>query len=156
MAHKPSLPRNVGSEDAVRPDWRMSRPLRTASRAVAEALFLDHDPPESPTGDAAHVEWVLDEVETFLAHAGGRARAAFSASVLALTTLAPPLIGAAPPLSRLGPRDRARAIHKFEATPLGLAVLGAKGILCIHHFEAPAKRAAIGIDDRCLVPRTSP
>jgi hypothetical protein len=133
--------------DAVRPDWRMPPRLRRAARAIAEALFHDGQSPPSEE----HLEWLMGEVEAFLGHAGGRSRAVFRASVLALTTLAPATVGKAPPLGRLDPASRAHAIERFEATPLGLAVLGAKAILCIHHYDAPSVRAELGLDGKCLV-----
>lgn len=132
--------------DAVRPDWRMPPRLRRAARAIAEALFHDGEQPPP----AEHLDWLMGEVEAFLGHAGGRSRAVFQASVLALTALAPATVGKAPPLGRLSPVDRAHAIERFEATPLGLAVLGAKAILCIHHYDAPTVRAELGLDGKCL------
>ena len=134
--------------DAVRPDWRMPRPLRVAARAIAEGLFYDARTDRPPSGD--HLDWLMDESEAFLAHAGVQARTVFQASVLALTTLAPPSAGKLPPLGRLTPADRAHAIHRFESTPFGLAVLAAKAILCIHHYEAPEAREQLGFDGECM------
>jgi len=124
----------------------MSPRFRRAARAIAEALFYEGQ--RAPS--AEHLDWLMGEVEAFLGHAGGRSRAVFRASVLALTTLAPPAVGKAPPLARLDPATRAHAIERFEATPLGLAVLGAKAILCIHHYDAPSVRADLGLDGKCL------
>ncbi len=131
--------------DARRTDWRMPRPLRRATRSIAEALFADDAGPPPPD----RIEWTLDDVEDFLAHSGPRARAIFQASILTLTTLAPLTIGRPVPLFALDYRDCARAIERFEATPLGLAVLGAKAMLCIVYYEHPDSAAEIGFDGRC-------
>ena len=133
--------------DGVRPDWRMSGPLRAATRAVAEGLFFDE---RQGQPGAEHLDWLLGEIEAFLAHAGFRSQAVFQASMLAITTLAPATIGKLPPLARLSPADRAHAIERFEATPVGLSVLAAKATLCIHHYEAPEARARLGVEDECL------
>lgn len=131
--------------DARRTDWRMPGPLRRAARAVAEALFADDAGPPPPE----RIEWTLDDVEDFLARSGPRARAIFQASMLALTTLAPLTVGRPVPLFALGYRARAEAIERFERTPLGLAVLGAKAMLCIVYYEHPDSAAEIGFDGRC-------
>ncbi|MBX3249085.1 MAG: hypothetical protein KF901_18040 [Myxococcales bacterium] len=137
---------HVLPRDAAHASWRIPAPLRTTARAFAEALFAT----EAGPPPAARVAWLLDDVEDFLGRAGGRSQAIFSASMLALTTLAPLTIGAAPPLARLGWRDRVRAVERFEQTPLGLAVLGAKAMLCFVWYEHPDSAGEIGYDGGCL------
>ncbi len=131
--------------DARHTDWRMPRTLRRATRAVVEALFADESgpPPEE------RIDWTVEDVEDFLARSGPRARTIFRASMLALTALAPLTIGRPLPLVALDYRARAEAIERFERTPLGLAVLGAKAMLCIVYYEHPDSAAEIGFDGRC-------
>lgn len=126
--------------DGVVADWTMPPPLRKATRAFAEALFSDEASP--PPND--RLEWALEDLENFLALSGGRARAVFQASMLAVTTLAPLTIRRAGPLWRLSIPHRIEAIEQFERTPLGLAVFGAKAMLCIVYYEHPDSAAEIG------------
>ncbi len=139
----------VTPADASRAVWRMPQSLRKTARAVAEALFADETgPPPS-----ARLTWMLDDIDDFLSRSGPRARMVFSASMLALETLAPLTIRRLPPLSRLDRSVRAEAISQFEQTPLGLAVLGAKATLCIVYYEHPDAAAEIGFDGACKDPR---
>ncbi len=46
--------------------------------------------------------------------------------------------------------DRVHAIEKFEQTPLGLAVLGAKATLCFIWYEHPDVMREVRIDTECL------
>ena len=128
--------------DGMHTDWRMPGPLRRAARAFAEALFTDDAGP--PPND--RLDWALDDLEHFLALSGGRARAVFQASMLAVTTLAPVTIRRAGPLWRLSIEERIEAIEAFERTPLGLAVFGAKALICIVYYEHPDSAAEIGFD----------
>lgn len=132
--------------DAPHVAWRMPKPLRFTARAFAEALFASDDGPP----DAARLDWLLDEVEDFLARSGFRAQAVFQASMLALATTAPLTIGKPVPLPLLDWRERIHAIERFERTPLGLAVLGAKAMLCLVWYEHPEAAKEIGFDGRCL------
>lgn len=130
----------------MKPDWRMPRPIRRAARGVAEALFhADEGPP-----DPARLEWMLDDIEDFLGRAGVRSQAIFQASITALTALAPLTVGRPLPLFLLPVKTRAKAIERFEQTPLGLAVLGAKATLCIVYYEHPDSAAEIGFDGGCM------
>ena len=45
-----------------------------------------------------------------------------------------------------------RALQTIEETPLSLALLGAKAILCIVYFEHPDAAREIGWDQACLRP----
>lgn len=120
----------------------MPRPLRRAARAFAEAVFTaDEGPPPSD-----RLDWAIDDLEHFLALSGPRARAVFQASMLAVTTLSPLTIRRAGPLWRLRIEDRIEAIEAFEKTPLGLAVFGAKALICIVYYEHPDSAAEIGFD----------
>lgn len=128
--------------DAKRADWQMPRPLRRAARAFGEALF--HDGSASPPPE--RLDWTLDDLEHFLALSGPRARAVFQASMLAVTTLAPLTLRRPGPLWRLSVPQRIEALERFEKTPLGLAVFGAKALLCIVYYEHPDSAAEIGFD----------
>lgn len=139
-------PPRIVVPDAIPPTWTMPSPLRTAARAFAVALFRTQAalPPEE------RIEWLLDELEDYLGRAGARTQLVFGASMTAITTLAPLTIGRPPPLGSLPTMDRVHAIEKFEQTPLGLAVLGAKATLCFLWYEHPDVMREVRIDTACL------
>lgn len=127
----------------------MPGPMRRVARAFAEALFADDAGP--PPAD--RLDWLMDDLEHLLAHAGGRARALFGASMLALTTVAPALSAKPRPLWSIPWQERVHVIERFETTPLGLAVLGAKAMLCFCWYEHPEVAKEIGFDGLPLDPR---
>ncbi len=144
-------PSRLPVADAAHRSWRLPAPLRVGTRAFAEALFFtDQGPPP-----AARIDWVIDELEDYLAHSGPRAQMVFAASITAVSTLAPPFSGKARLLPMLTPEERAHAIERFEQTPLGLAVLGAKAMLCLIWYEHPEVRADVDIDSVCLKSRSN-
>lgn len=146
MSSSSSTPTRVDVADAAEFDWKVPRPLRPATRAFAEALF--HTDTGAP--DPVRIDWLMDELDDYLACSGTRAQLVFQGAITALQTLAPLSDGKAMPLTMLNPLDRATAIEKFEETQLGLAVLGAKAMLCLIWYEHPEVREDIGIDAVCL------
>lgn len=141
-----STPPRVEVADAAEFDWKVPRLLRPATRAFAEALF--HTDTGAP--DPKRIDWLLDELDDYLACSGTRAQLVFQGAITALQTLAPLSDGKPVPLTMLKPEARAAAIEKFEETSLGLAVLGAKAMLCLIWYEHPDVRADVGIDGVCL------
>lgn len=141
-----SAPPRLHVEDAAEFDWKVPRPLRPATRAFAEALFFT----DAGAPDPKRIDWLLDELDDYLARSGTRAQLVFQGAITALQTLAPLSDGKPVPLTMLSPEARAKAIEKFEETALGLAVLGAKAMLCLIWYEHPEVRADIGIDGGCL------
>lgn len=125
---------------------RMSALTRWAL-PVAEALFSTEDGP--PPRD--RLDWLCSDFEDFVRHAGPRSDAILRGGLLVANWLAPLTIGRRPPLGRLSIVDRCRALHRAEATPAGLAILGVKAMLCILYFEHPEVRRDAGLDDGCLV-----
>jgi hypothetical protein len=115
--------------------------------AIAEALFAGATGPPPPD----RLRWLCDDIADFLAHAGPRARTVFHACAHATTWLAPPLIGARPPLARLSIADRTRALAAMERGALAGAFLGAKALLSMMWFEHPDSAREIGHDGRCKV-----
>ena len=133
--------------DAAHPSWTMPRPFRRTARAFSEALFSTDEgaPP------AERIDWLMIELEDYLAHSGSQAQLVFQASMLALLTLAPISAGKARPLTALSLEHRVEAIERFESTPLGLAVLGAKAMVCLIWYEHPDVQADVGIDSSCML-----
>jgi hypothetical protein len=123
--------------------------MAAATRALAEALFSS---PEGPP-PAGRIEWLVFEVDGYLRQAGPRARLAYRLCLLAVSALAPLTELWPPPLRRLPVARRIEALERFERSPLGLAVFGAKAVLCIHYYEHPDAARTIGHDGACLTPR---
>lgn len=141
-------PTRVRVADAAHRSWTMPRALRAPTRAFAEALFTTHEGPPP----AERLDWLLDDLDDYLARAGSRAQLIFQSSVVGLQSLAPLAIGKAPPLTRLSLADRVHAIEAVEQSPAGLSVLASKTMLCFLWYEHPDVRRSVGVDDGCLVP----
>ena len=138
--------RKVVPPDRVLGGKGLSRTLKRDARALAEAYFSDENGPPP----AARLDWLIEEIDDFVRHAGPRARLTFQGATKAVSALAPVAIGKLPPLRGLTLEDRVRAIEKFEATQLGLAALGAKAMLCIIYYEHPDAAREIGFDGKCM------
>ncbi len=119
-----------------------------AARCVAETLFAREDGPPP----AARLDWMTRDLADFFGHVTLRARLLFRACVATVYWLAPLLIAKLPPLSRLSIDDRVEALERLERTPLSMALLGAKAILCIVYYEHPDAADEIGWDQRCMGP----
>ena len=143
-------PTRVRVADAAHRHWRMARPLRAATRAFAEALFLTEAGPP-PT---ERIDWLLDELDHYLACAGGRAQMIFKSALTGLNTLAPLAMGKLPPLSRLSVEERVQVIERVEQSSMGFSVLAAKTMLCFIWYEHPEVRRSVGVDDGCMVEGT--
>ena len=140
-------PTRVRVADAPYRSWTLPRPLRPAARAFAEALFSTHEGPPP----AERLDWLMDELDDYLARSGSRAQLVFQSGVTGLQALAPLTIGKLPPLTRLSVPDRVHAIERVEQSPAGLSVLAAKTMLCFLWYEHPDVRRSVGVDDDCLV-----
>ncbi len=114
--------------------------LRDA-RTFAETLFSDEaGPPPSE-----RLDWLMGELEDFVAQAGPRVRAILVGGLVASSWMAPAFAGKAPPLSRLSLADRCRALDAFERSSMGLPLLGVKAILCILYYEHPEVLRKVGV-----------
>jgi hypothetical protein len=129
------------------PRQRGLRPgQREAVRAIAATLFAtDEGPP-----DGARLDWLLDDLDDFLGRAGARARGLLSLCVAAITWAAPLRVGRVGPFHSLDPASQALALERLEQGTLGLAVFGAKTLLCIVWYEHPVTARGAGYDGRCL------
>lgn len=122
--------------------------MRAATHAVAEALFTtDHGPPP-----ASRLEWLADDLDDFLVHAGPRARAAYRLCILAISIIAPLLILRLPPFRSLPTVLRVRALERMERSFLSLAIFGAKTTLCVLYYEHPDAARHVGFDAGCADP----
>lgn len=120
--------------------------LRQPTRALAEALFsTEQGPPPRE-----RIDWLIDDLSDYLSQSGFRARAAYRACLAGIQTVAPVLAGHAPPFHRLPLEARVEALTRMEESPLGLAVFGAKTMLCLIYFEHPDAAAEIAFDGACL------
>jgi hypothetical protein len=132
--------------DQITPGPGLSPGARAASRSLAEALFATHEGP--PPG--SRLDWLVDDLAHFMAHAGARARFAYGLCLMAVSWLAPLLIGRPGSLAALPLERRIDALERLEQSPFALAFFGAKTILCILYYEHPEAARAAGVDASCL------
>ncbi len=136
----------VSVRDAASGRARMSPRMHAATRAVAETLFTtDAGPPP-----AERLAWLCTELDHFFSHAGPRSMRMYRLCLLAVSALAPVLVGRLPPFRGLPPAVRTRALERMERSPVALAVFGIKAILCIVYYEHPEAARAAGYDGGCL------
>lgn len=131
---------------------RPGLPPRTlrAARVVSEALFRrDEGPPPAP-----RLDWLERDLSDFFGHVTLRARLLFRACLATVYWIAPLLLGRLPTLASLPVEARVEAIERLERTPLSLALLGAKAILCIVYYEHQDAADEIGWDQQCREPRS--
>lgn len=147
----PSLP--VARERPEPPEWDgrahapgLSPRALGAARVVAEALFAREDGPPP----AERLDWMERELADFFGHVTLRARLLFRACLATIYFLAPLTMGRLRTMRGLSVAERVAALHSLERTPLSLALLGCKAILCIVYFEHPDAAAEIGWDQECL------
>jgi hypothetical protein len=141
-----TAPGRVEVPDAAPRQRGLRAGQRDAVRAIAATLFATEDGPP----DGARLDWLCDDLDDFLGRAGPRARGLFSLCVTAVTWLAPWRVGALGPFESLDEATRTRALERMERGAFGLAVFGAKAVLCIVWYEHPEVARAVGYDGRCL------
>jgi hypothetical protein len=123
---------------------------RAQARAFAEALFT----PEGGSLPGARLEWLVDELDDFVRHAGREARTVLTSSLAAIAAAVPLALGVARSFASLSVDERVRGLERVERTPLGLAILGAKAMVCIVWYEHPESARDIDHDGACLDPST--
>jgi hypothetical protein len=116
------------------------------ARLVAEAVFQRTDGPPPPD----RLDWLMLELEDFLARSGAQTRVVFGLSVFVVTVLAPLSIGRLRSLGSLPLRERVRALGRLEDR-LGPPVLAVKALLCILYYEHPDAAREVGFDGSCLL-----
>jgi len=136
----------VEVEDRVLGGVGLTRRMAPATRALAETLFTT----EAGPPDAERLEWLVADMDHLFVQAGRRARFVYRLCLLAISLISPLLVWRLPPFRRLSRETRTRALERMERSFLGLAVFGAKAILCIIWYEHPGPAADIGFDGRCL------
>ncbi|MFW6023237.1 MAG: hypothetical protein ACOC9O_00700 [Myxococcota bacterium] len=136
----------VPVEDEVRGRQGLTPRMRKATRAVAAALFRTEQGP--PPAD--RLDWLVDDMDHFLALAGPRARLIYRLCLFAISALAPLFVGRPPPYRAMSEAKRAVALERLEKSPLGITVFGCKMLLCIVYYEHPDAARDIGFDGRCL------
>ena len=124
----------------------LTRRMRAATFALAETLFTTGEGPPPP----ARLQWLCDDLDDFAAQSGARARLVYRACLLAISAIAPLLVLRPLPFRFLSFEKRVHALERMERSPFGLAVFGAKAVLCILYYEHPEAAALIGYDATCL------
>lgn len=120
-------------------------PFEGAIRALALGLFDGGDgiPRE-------RLDWVLQDLEGFLGHAGPRTRGLFVV-VMAVIEWLPPLLSLnLRRLSRLGPTERAHFLERLETSRFAILLALPKAALSLTYYEHPEALAETGYDGTCL------
>lgn len=119
---------------------------RAPVRALALALF-----DRGGGVPADRVEWALDDLASFLAHAGPRTSTLFSVAV-ALVEWAPAVIsGRVSRMSRLSPVERDRYLERLDASRWAILLVLPKALLSLVYYEHPDALRETGYDGTCLV-----
>ena len=132
--------------DGVRGGRGLSPGAKRVAFALAETLFAR----EEGAPSIERLQWLVDDLDDFFAHAGPRSRSGFLLCVTAIELVAPLMIGRLRRFSRLPLAERFTALTRFEESPAGLAFFGAKAPLCIVWYEHPAAAREVGFDGLCL------
>ncbi len=132
--------------DAVPPGPGLSPSLRAATRGLVETLFATEEGP----APADRVDWLCDDLHDFMARSGARARGLYRLCVTAITWLGPLHVRRLGRFADLPFEARAEALERMERGPFGMAVFGAKAMLCILWYEHPANARRTGSTGGCL------
>jgi hypothetical protein len=146
VSHLDQAPARIAVPDAAPRQEGLSVGLRTAVRAIASTLFTT----EAGVPEGDRLDWLCDDLDDFLGRSGPRARGLLRLCVTAITWLGPLHARRLGPFHALDPATQTLALERMEQGPLGLAVFGAKTLLCIVWYEHPAVARAAGYDGRCL------
>ncbi len=119
---------------------------------MAEALFTTEDGP--PPAD--RLDWLVDDLDDMMALTGARGKRVFGLCLFAVSVVAPLLVFRFLPYRFLSSATRMRALERMERSPFGLAVFGAKALLCIVYYEHPDSARMIGYDGTCLTGEHAP
>ncbi len=117
-------------------------------RAVAEALFATAAGPPS----AARIDWLLTEIEDFLARAGPRTRFVLGVAVFAVNLLAPLSVLRFTSLRRLSLAERVHALRNLENSRLAAPLFAVKALLSLIYYEHPDAAREVGFDGACMGP----
>jgi hypothetical protein len=115
-------------------------------RAVAEALFSTESGPPSP----ARIDWLLLEIEDFLARAGPRTRLVLGLAVLAVNVLAPLCVLRLISLRRMPLAQRVHALRRLENSRLSAPLFAVKALLSLIYYEHPEAAREVGFDGECM------
>jgi hypothetical protein len=115
-------------------------------RVVAEALFS----PDGSLPDDERLAYIERDFGDFYARAQGNAGLILRLSLFALMYLAPLFVFRPGSLRSLSIPQRARALERFEASPLAPAALAVKAMLCILWFEHATTQAETRTEPTCL------
>lgn len=132
------------SDSALKP---VSRRLLSRLRSIAEAVCWG--PHGAPGAD--RLDWLVADAEDFLAHAGPRTRFVIGISLAAVCLLAPLFVGRFR-LSKLGLRERVRALAALERSRLSAPLFATKAFLSLLYYEHPEAQREVGFDGACLAP----
>jgi hypothetical protein len=102
------------------------------------------------TPDTERLEYIEHDFADFYARSQGTAPLVLRLSLFVLMYVAPLFIFRPTSLRSLSIENRARALDKLEASPLGPAALAVKAMLCILWFEHEKTQLETHTQTSCL------
>lgn len=149
-------PSPAGMRHPPRAEHRgLSPSARDEVRAFAEAFF-SRDGTAPPK---ARLDWMLDDLDDLLGHAGARPRFVVRACLLTITWLVPLLLlGRLARFASLTVPERIVALEKTERSPAALAFFALRALTSLVYYEHPDAAKEIGWDQECMgvTPRRLP
>lgn len=120
--------------------------LAPSVRAFASGMF--------DTGDgipADRLDWLQEDVEAFLAHAGPRTTFLFTLVMVLLEWAPPFVLGRPRRFSKLTPKERLRFLERVDASRLAALIAAPKAVLSLCYYEHPEALRETGYDGGCLM-----
>lgn len=97
------------------------------------------------------IEWMIEEVESFLDHAGSRTTCLFLLAVALLEWLPLLFLGRIARMSRLNPLQRAEYLERFDRSRVAIALALPKALLALVYYEHPDAARETGYDGGCMI-----
>lgn len=124
----------------------MPRCFRAPLAALALGLFdRGQGVPET------RIDWMIEEVESFLEHAGSRTAWIFLFALAVLELFPLLLLGEFARMSRLSPLRRAEYLERFDRSRLAIVLALPKALLAIVYYEHPDAVRETGYDGGCMI-----
>lgn len=133
-------------------DEGLSPWAKRAMRALVEAIFARRGEGEDlMPPPAKRVDWVVGEMDDFLARVTGRSHAVVLLSLFVVSVVAPLFVRRLGTLASLPLEGRVEALHRLEESGLSPTLLAVKALASVHYYEHPDAAREVGFDGACAV-----
>jgi hypothetical protein len=124
----------------------MRRYVRASLRALALGLFdRGEGIPE------ARLQWAIDDVESFLAHAGQKTSGLFLLAITLVEWLPFLMVHKLSRMSRMSSQARAEYLEAFDRSPIAIVLVLPKALLSLVYYEHPDALKETGYDGTCMM-----